>query len=404
MKLRNLSVLSLAAVLLAVSGCIELMGQRLAWFHDEAKDELRILLCYDGIHHDPDRSDPLRKDSDADADDPEALRSDLSRFVSDGDVMLLDWYGRIGRERLREQAGSDENSPVQRKLFDLLSQVEVSVLGTYRGPEREVGAAQRIVIPKVSEFLKAANAVIAEAILGSDELSEAWPLTHSQLRLAAEQQHAFVRLDGQAIVFDIPLDDGELLSAKRLKMPEVVDDLAKDLLPPSKHIEETVEYLRRAVLAVSSIHASWQEGNGHLVIQLGSRREPSILRVELPNQYRDNLLKDVEEIVPQRLTHSLADAALAPDRVTDPALADYLAFGPKEEIVRALAVASSDADATKAAAARSALEAYVKQPWNGRSGYPHLNLGREPLASIGLVDEWYRSLFIARRADQPSKH
>lgn len=402
MKLRSLSIPILAAVLLAVSGCIELMGQRLAWFHDEAKDELRILLCYDGIHHDPDRSDGLRSDSDAG--DPESLRSDLSKFVSDGDVMLLDWYGRIGRERLREQAGSEENSPVQRRMFDLLSQVEVSVLGTYRGPEREIGAAQRIVIPHVSEFLKAVNAVIAEAILDSEELSEAWPLTHSQLRLAAEQQHAFVRLDGQAIEFDIPVDDGELLSAKRLKLSEVVDDVAKDLLPPSKRIEETFEYLRRAALAVSSIHASWAEGNGHLKIQLGSRREPSILRVELVNTYRDNLAKDVEEIVPQRLSNSLADAALAPDSVTDPALADFLSFGPKEEIVRALAVASSDADATKAAAARTALEEYVKQPWNGRSGYPHLNLGREPLASIGVVEEWYRSLFLARRAVNPSKH
>ena len=36
--------------LAVVPSCVELASQRIFWFYDVAKDEIQILICYDGIH------------------------------------------------------------------------------------------------------------------------------------------------------------------------------------------------------------------------------------------------------------------------------------------------------------------------------------------------------------------
>lgn len=47
----SISLLALLFIaLLMVGSCVELTGQRISWFYDEAKDELLILIHYDGIH------------------------------------------------------------------------------------------------------------------------------------------------------------------------------------------------------------------------------------------------------------------------------------------------------------------------------------------------------------------
>ena len=63
------------AMLAALSGCVELTGQRITWFYDQAKDELQILLYYDGIHDSGSGTEP----------------GTIANFVRDGNVMLLDW-------------------------------------------------------------------------------------------------------------------------------------------------------------------------------------------------------------------------------------------------------------------------------------------------------------------------
>src|SRR4030042_4662685 len=47
---RGVALLVAALIALAVPGCVELTGQRISWLYDSAKDELQILIHYDGVH------------------------------------------------------------------------------------------------------------------------------------------------------------------------------------------------------------------------------------------------------------------------------------------------------------------------------------------------------------------
>ena len=80
--------LLLALVLLTVPACVQLTGQRITWSYDAVKDEIQILLFYDGIH-------------DSGTNQNGKGLEQIPKFVQDGDFMLLDWPFHVSRARCK---------------------------------------------------------------------------------------------------------------------------------------------------------------------------------------------------------------------------------------------------------------------------------------------------------------
>ena len=82
----------LAVLLLFLPGCVQLTGQRITWWYDRAKDELQVLIHYDGIH-------------DSGNDQNGKGTEQIPPFVREGNVMLLDWPFQLEMAAVRKKAG-----------------------------------------------------------------------------------------------------------------------------------------------------------------------------------------------------------------------------------------------------------------------------------------------------------
>src|SRR5437764_909540 len=85
--------------------CVELDGQRLSFFYDAARDEMRVLLFYDGIHDKPDGTKGAEQ---------------IPEFVKSGSVMLLDWWGQLDLAAIR--AGVAATQPAEGQPAQTLGQ------------------------------------------------------------------------------------------------------------------------------------------------------------------------------------------------------------------------------------------------------------------------------------------
>ena len=83
------------------AACVELTGQRILWSYDAVKDEIQILLYYDGIHDSGDDRNGKGLEQ-------------VPKFVQDGDFMLLDWPFHFNRVQLQAQAENQAAGPLER--------------------------------------------------------------------------------------------------------------------------------------------------------------------------------------------------------------------------------------------------------------------------------------------------
>ena len=154
---------TLAAVLMALPGCVELTGQRISWFYDQDHDELQVLLHYDGIH-----------DSGSAAHQSGAKQ--IPQFVDSGSIMLLDWPLHIDMDGLRQKAENESLDARERRWAKLFTTCKAEPIGHYREPDGRVGAAQFVRIPKASQFIRDLNALISEEIGdNAPEEGPTWP-------------------------------------------------------------------------------------------------------------------------------------------------------------------------------------------------------------------------------------
>ena len=93
-------VVLMVVALAAAPGCVELTGQRVSWFHDAEKDELLILIHYDGIHE---ASTASGKGADQ-----------IPEFVNSGDIMFLDWPFHLEMADVRRAVSADAASGCRR--------------------------------------------------------------------------------------------------------------------------------------------------------------------------------------------------------------------------------------------------------------------------------------------------
>ena len=359
---RALALLIGAALLALVTACIELDGQRIAWFHDVERDELRILLFYDGIHDKGGRSALYRG-----VDGAEQIR----RFVEQDEVMFFDWVGHMRKERLRERlADSDEPpSPAERRFIEVALAVQVEVLGWYREPDGRVGAVQRLTIPRVTQFITELNALIDATWLAEDRLvPPAFPISDRLCVEAARTGHAWVALDGHALRVNLPVEPGEWTRGKQ----RMLRSLMRNLLESAEEHggREAVEpELRRWARGFGGVPLSLLDGRDELTFVLGHREAPLRLDVLLREEYEPNMEATVQEAVGVELDGLLVERLASGESLGD-ALDDLLRWGPEEERVRAwLSRVAPPDGAPGDAVAWDALRAFA-EAWNAGQRTP----------------------------------
>ena len=202
--LRLTSLMLLGAALFLVPACVELTGQRISWFHDEGNDELRILI----------------------------FSEQISQFVKNGDVMIMDWWCHFDMEELRKAADDPDAEAVEREEGRLITtSIRSEPIGYYREPDGRIGAAQLVSIPNLNDFLRRLNTTISVGITAAeaDDKDAEMPRTSQRMRAVAEDGHQWVTLDGHAILFKIPVHPDEWARYKGKFLRDLFDAVAEAL-------------------------------------------------------------------------------------------------------------------------------------------------------------------------------
>ena len=294
MKTRTISLAS-ALLLIAAGSCVELTGQRISIRHDEAKDELQILLCHDGIHESP----PSRN---------EEGPKQIPEYVENGDILILDWPGSVKMKEMRELSTQNPSLPALGALgAAIASSVRSTPAGRYRDPDGRVGAVQLIVISHANEFFAKVNAAYNEQILKETALSESpWFWTRHRMEEGARKGQAWLSMEGHSLRFTFPAHPAEWARGKAAYV--------KGLLEAMQESKEGRNNDNRAgffmqLLALSPL--SLDESSEAVSIRLGNPKRPLPLRFSLRDVYNSRLEMTVAAAVQTDLDEALAQIGRA---------------------------------------------------------------------------------------------
>jgi hypothetical protein len=345
-------IIGLLLLVTTVPACVELTGQRLTWSYDPAKDEIVVLLHYDGIH-----------DSGGDS-SGKGVRQ-IPEFVAGGNVMLLDWIGHLDMAQLRARAEDPATKPLERDCAKLLTTFRAEAIGHYREPDGRIGALQRITVPRASDFVRKANELINRSIL--EQSGEGTNPVDRRVRKAAETRHAWFRLDGNAIRVAVPVppDQWAMLKAEALRQ---AGQWAAKMLDDKTDAKERRNF-PAAVQALTAAPLSYLEDGDRVEIVLGRKKTPSTLRFSSRDEYEPSLEKVTAETVRLDLDRAIADALLEPKAKAPDAVRELLAWGPPEDRARALVAAVQSGPAGRKEAAVKQLAA-LAQGWNQAGRLP----------------------------------
>jgi hypothetical protein len=382
----------LAILLLFLPGCVQLTGQRITWFYDQAKDELQILIDYDGIH-------------DSGNDEHGKGIEQIPQFVREGSVLLLDWPFQLDMAELRKKAEESGPKSLERDWARLFLSLKTEAVGYYREPDGRVGAVQRITVPRASEFLAKANSLISRQILEASPVSDGTKTrTVERIRAAARQGHAWIRLDGQSIRIDVPVHPDEWAGFKVQRLHEAAEYVAK-ALGPKATAEEKKSYLW-SLQGLTSVPISYREKDDRVEFILGRAKTPSTWRFQIRSDYEPSLEKVVAQSVKTDVDQTAADALFPPNAAATGPVRALLDWGPPEDRVRALMAVAQGGDAARKAAAIGQLATWARR-WNEEHGVP-----QAPSMEGGSYDptawkKWYASMrqypvFIEQETSKPT--
>ena len=369
---------TLAVLLLLLPGCVQLTGQRITWFYDQAKDELQILIHYDGIH-----------DS-GNANDGEKGAQQIPRFVQEGNVMILDWPLQL--ETIRKAAEENGAGPLQKDWAQLFQSLKVEAVGYYREPDGRVGAVQRITVPRASEFVAQANRLVSRTILAK------WPAadrtegrTLQRICDAAEKGHDWIRLDGQSIRIDVPIQADEWAVFKAGGLDSVARWVASALGHTATGADNPAYSWN--LQGLTSVPISYLEQGDRLEFVLGRVKTPGTWRYRIRSDftYEPSLEKVVAESIKTDIDQQAAEALLQPKATASDPIRALLDWGPPEDRVRALMSAAEGGDAARKKAAVALLDGWGRR-WNEQHGVP-----QAPAMEGGSYDstawkKWYASM------------
>ncbi len=344
--------LIVAAALLASTGCIELTGQRISWFYDEAADRLVLLVHYDGIH-DSGRMAPGAEQ--------------IPAFVENGDIMFADWFGQIRMADFRKQAEDPAAELGAREWARLWLTAKTEPLGWYVEPDGRVGAAQRVTIPNARRFVERLNRLVNQQLLTIERPSDARPDdTQGRILAAARAEHAWLALEGHRFRVKVPVDPAEWPGLRAAGVRESSAWIARlyDQSDPNQ-----AQRGRMLLTWLATTPWSYADEEDRVVVTLGHRGRTSTLRLPLREEYKAGMEEVVAKAVKTNLDQALAATLLDEKAEPHGAAGDVLRFGPPEEAVRALVHAA--ADESKRPVAIERLEAWAAE-WN--------RLGRQPKA------------------------
>ena len=360
-------VLALVCAALLSCGChVQLTGQRVSMHYDEARDELRFLIFYDGVHC------PDEKHLDK-------AQQELRDFVRKESFSLLAWPLTFDLASIREAAIDERTAPAARALARLAAEaVRLEALGRYRDLDGRVGAGQLVVVSQAKKLLGLVNAALSEAVLaGTREASRPrdWPHTTERWTAAAQAGHQWVGIEGHALRVCLPVQPGEWDRNKGRGLLELLGELKQTDPRPDETDAQRREHDRRersdleyGVQALTAAPISLLQRHGEVTLILGDPKRPCTFRLGKGDTYRPNLEATLAELAPVQLDRALARHILqARPPSTRTALGDLVAWGPPEMQVMALLGSFERKD--PADRARKALVEFARR-WNREQGFP----------------------------------
>ena len=235
---------------LAFSSCIEFERQKLAYVHDEEKDELRVTLTYEGIFGNLDKGEYSQKNR-----DDVATHKSLNLLQIDQLESVLkekrafffsNWIAEYSKPSVEKMLkaiikgnkhgkfGDPEN-----KLIELLHKnVEVQNIGFYKNKMGKLCGGQTLKISNISKVLASANEVIQRQIIAhipqlrkehSKNVPSAWSArTIDLIEKKLNGRFEFIRLEGNLMSFSTIIAEAE--------QKKLTDNSLKDL-PSSTRVE-----------------------------------------------------------------------------------------------------------------------------------------------------------------------
>ena len=235
---------------LAFSSCIEFERQKLAYVHDEEKDELRVTLTYEGIFGNLDKGEYSQKNR-----DDVATHNSLNLLQIDQLESVLkekrafffsNWIAEYSKPSVEKMLkaiikgnkhgkfGDPEN-----KLIELLHKnVEVQNIGFYKNKMGKLCGGQTLKISNISKVLASANEVIQRQIIAhipqlrkehSKNVPSAWSArTIDLIEKKLNGRFEFIRLEGNLMSFSTIIAEAE--------QKKLTDNSLKDL-PSSTRVE-----------------------------------------------------------------------------------------------------------------------------------------------------------------------
>ncbi len=374
MKIQYWRPLVAFALMACLASCVELTGQRISWFYDQPRDELRILIHYDGVH-------------DSGHHEHGEGAQQLGSFVEHGDILFLDWPFHLKMNEAREVAQDPEQPEHERQLAELIaSGIKASPIGRYQEPGGSHGAAQLVAIPNASGFVKQLNGLINGWLL--DNASEGagddrWSRTFQRAQAAAQAGHAWFRLSPEAITLQIPVDEYEWA----LQKGRLVKDFLEDLENAGSRSQ--IWYW---LGALSSGPISYTLLDGAVEFSIRQSPGQNTLRFALGNTYEPSLEEALAQAVPADLDQAVAQALLGEGGPAPAGVEAVMAWGPAEDQPRALIHAIQQRKAEEQQAAVARLEKWA-QSWNQTYRFPPAPEPMEPLEDyLAAWSVWYRQM------------
>jgi hypothetical protein len=373
----SLLVLLEIALLLA-PGCVELTGQRISWFYDVPKDEMRILIHYDGIHDSGDDQDGKGVEQ-------------VPEFVKNGDVMFRDWTGHLKMADLRQELQDEDTEPLEKDWARLITSIKAEPVGYYREPDGRMGAAQLVTIPKAKALIRKLNALFSRKVLeGEIKKDGAMTRTQERMQAAAKGGHQWFTLDGHSLRFTLPVHPDEWLLAKGKFLDDRVKELAEALKADVEGDKMTD--IKGGLQTISSVPVSYIRSADRVTFVLGLPKMPSTLRMKLRDKYEPSLEKVVVETVKVDLDKALAEILLNADAEPSALLSAVRSFGPPEEQVRALLAAARNGNDKQKKAAIERLGSWAEQ-WNRDHGVPKAPQKMDKLEDyLAAWKKWYEQM------------
>jgi hypothetical protein len=333
---------------------VELTGQRILWSYDAAKDEVQILLYYDGIHDSGDDRNGKGLEQ-------------MPQFVQDGDFMVLDWPFHFCRAQLQAQAEDQATGALERDWAKLGLSIRSEAIGRYREPDGRIGAVQRLTIPAAKEFVRRLNGLISRSILAKTVDPQAsLPRTQERIRAAAQAGHDWIALDGQRLRVTLPVEPEEWSRAKAEFLKDLATNVAK--LFGEKSTAEEKHVILSGIRNLAAGPMSYLDEGSRAEFFIGRRDGPTMLRFAVRDNYEPSLERAVEAALPTDFDKQAAESLLGRGDASPTVAAALKAGLPEASVGALIRWAKIGDDGQKAAVARR-LESWA-QEWNRGHSFP----------------------------------